>query len=406
MKKSIKKALICIGAGVVCYLAMEITHSLKTGIETEKYLQRGSYGQGDTVCSLWVDGLCEEEVPVQVPLRERSYTAQEAREVFEQVWPMLEKQIAGEHVSLNEVRGDLDLPDRLDSYGLRVYWQSQNPDVIDSFGEVWNEGISDRGVRTILTAELTDGIHRAEHEFPVRILPPLLTEKEKAVQGFLRQVSELDERNKTQDGIWLPKEYEGRTLYYRNGEGTDYKVLLVLGVVLAVLCYAKDQSDERKSVKRKHQQMLLDYSEIISKLMVFLGAGMAVPLAWERIVKDYETGRKKKGGSVRYAYEEMRQTYYQVQSGAPDGKAYADFGRRCGLLPYLKLSSLLEQNRKNGTKNLRALLELEMAAAFEQRKTLARRMGEEAGTKLLAPLFLMLGLVMVMILVPAMITFY
>ena len=38
------------------------------------------------------------------------------------------------------------------------------------------------------------------------------------------------------------------------------------------------------------------------------------------------------------------------------------------------------------------------------RKTRARRMGEEAGTKLLAPLFLMLGIVMVMIMAPAMMT--
>jgi tight adherence protein C len=45
-----------------------------------------------------------------------------------------------------------------------------------------------------------------------------------------------------------------------------------------------------------------------------------------------------------------------------------------------------------------------MEDAFEMRKNLARRMGEEAGTKLLAPLFLMLGIVMVMIMAPAMMT--
>jgi len=62
----------------------------------------------------------------------------------------------------------------------------------------------------------------------------------------------------------------------------------------------------------------------------------------------------------------------------------------------------LEQNRKSGTRNLRTLLELELADAWEQRKNLARKLGEEAGTKLLLPLFLMLGIVMVIIMVPAM----
>ncbi len=47
------------------------------------------------------------------------------------------------------------------------------------------------------------------------------------------------------------------------------------------------------------------------------------------------------------------------------------------------------------------MLELEMNDAFEQRKTTAKRLGEEAGTKLLLPLFLLLGIVMVIVIVPA-----
>ena len=69
--------------------------------------------------------------------------------------------------------------------------------------------------------------------------------------------------------------------------------------------------------------------------------------------------------------------------------------------PYMKLSSLLEQNRRTGTKNLQQLLEQEMSAAWEEPKHAARRLGEEAGTRLLIPLFLMLIVVMVIIMVPA-----
>ena len=100
----------------------------------------------------------------------------------------------------------------------------------------------------------------------------------------------------------------------------------------------------------------------------------------------------------------MRYTYYQLKNGVSESRAYQDFGRRCRLQPYLKLSSLLEQNRRTGTKDLRGILQMELADAFELRKNLARRMGEEAGTKLLLPLFLMLGIVMIMIMVPAMMT--
>ena len=72
----------------------------------------------------------------------------------------------------------------------------------------------------------------------------------------------------------------------------------------------------------------------------------------------------------------------------------------------MKLASLLEQNRKTGLKNLRYLLEEEVAAAFEERKNIAKRLGEEAGTKLLLPLFMMLGIVMVMVVAPAFLSFY
>ena len=67
----------------------------------------------------------------------------------------------------------------------------------------------------------------------------------------------------------------------------------------------------------------------------------------------------------------------------------------------MKLSSLLEQNRKTGTKNLHELLEQEMTQAWEEQKHTAKRLGEEAGTKLLVPLFLMLLVVMVIVMVPA-----
>lgn len=148
----------------------------------------------------------------------------------------------------------------------------------------------------------------------------------------------------------------------------------------------------------------MDYADLLSKIVVLTGAGLTIRNAWERIVSDYEEALKEGRKKKRAAYEEMCQTCHQLQSGMTESEAYREFGRRCRLQPYLKLSGLLEQNRKTGTKNMKTLLQAEMADALEQRKNLARRLGEEAGTKLLMPLFLMLGIVMVMIMVPAMMT--
>ena len=53
---------------------------------------------------------------------------------------------------------------------------------------------------------------------------------------------------------------------------------------------------------------------------------------------------------------------------------------------------------------MRRHLETEMENAFSQRKDLAMRKGEEAATKLLLPMFFMLGVVMVMVAAPAFLT--
>ena len=52
-------------------------------------------------------------------------------------------------------------------------------------------------------------------------------------------------------------------------------------------------------------------------------------------------------------------------------------------------------------KGLTQMLKLESIQAFEERKARAKKLGEEAGTKLLFPMFLMLAVVLIIVIVPA-----
>lgn len=407
LKKMIgRKQVICISAGALLYLAALWINQPDTAADGNYQVKRNSYGQGERSYELLVKGLEESEVPVEVKVSERQYTSSEAQNVFREIVGQIGELIRGENISLEEVRKDLKLITWLDQYGVRLEWESEDNELIDTFGTISNSGIPKNGKPVYLRVRLSDGIHQGDYQVRITVYPPLLTKEEEAVEAFQTELTLLDERQRTKDWLKLPERYDGKQLLYREKEGADYKVLLVLGVLLAVLCYAKDQSDEKERVQARARQLLLDYSEIVSKLAVFLGAGMTAVLAWERIVKDYENRLKKKKQCSRYAYEEMRKTYYQLKSGTPEGQAYLEFGRRCQLQQYLKLAGLLDQNRKTGTKNLRNLLHIEVSEAFEQRKHLAKRMGEEASTKLLVPLFLMLGIVMLMIVVPAFLSFY
>ena len=148
-----------------------------------------------------------------------------------------------------------------------------------------------------------------------------------------------------------------------------------------------------------------DYPDIVSKLIVFIGAGLSVRQSWESIVKDYEN-EITESGERRYAYEEMSKALARLKNGTQENIVYKDFGRSCSLRQYMKLSSLLEQNRRSGLANMHTLLSLESQSAWDERINLARREGEELNTKLLLPLFMMLLIVMMMIIVPALLIFY
>ena len=136
--------------------------------------------------------------------------------------------------------------------------------------------------------------------------------------------------------------------------------------------------------------------------MVYLGAGLAIRNSFLEIAKHYNYLVKNCAQESHPLYEELNTLLNQLGSNVGEGEAYLNFSQRIALRPYSKLISLIEQNRKNGSKDLSRQLHMEMEDAFSVRKNMAKRLGEEAGTKLLLPLILQLFVIMLMILYPAM----
>nr|WP_330392114.1 hypothetical protein [Enterocloster clostridioformis] len=391
-------------------MAAQLWQRTDNGLLEGNTLARGSYGQGNQTYSLMVEGLEKKAVPVEMVLSERVYTKQEALKAYEAVMEQLPKLILGNNPSLEDVRQDLNLLTYLDSYGIRLRWESDEPELLDSFGELHvhemkQRGIDEQGIRINLHVRMTEGKWPEEYELSVCVKPPVLTEQEQTEAAFAEFLKKEDELQSTTAYMKLPKEYQGRSLQYSLPEESVFVPVMGLGAAGAVLCFLKDRAGLQNRAEARKRQLALDYPEVLSRLTIFLGAGMSIRTAWDKIALEYnmmvEQGRRRK----RYVYEEMYETSCRMKGGVPEGSAFEEFGRRCGLQSYMKLGGLLEQNRKNGSKNLKNLLRTEMTDAFEQRKHQARRLGEEAGTKLLLPLFILLSVVMVMIAVPALMEF-
>lgn len=171
------------------------------------------------------------------------------------------------------------------------------------------------------------------------------------------------------------------------------------------MAYWKEEKDIEKQEKFRKEQMLLDYPDVVSKLTLLLGAGISLQRAWEKMIREYVHKREKKQSNKRFVYEEMVFAYREMENGVSIQAALNHFGARCDVPVYLKFSALLAQNIKRGNRGLVESLQRESEEAFEERKAMAKMLGEQASTKLLLPMFLMLFMVLVVIMVPAFFSF-
>lgn len=244
--------------------------------------------------------------------------------------------------------------------------------------------------------------HSAPYRIYVGIVPRELSRYESLLLQLQQAITAEDEGSLGENMLSLPTEIDGQRIYYSEHEDRSYLLLPLLGVVAAMAIYMRQGQARRTEKKQRKALLMLDYSELVSKLMVYIGAGLTVRNALETISQHFDALIARGIKEDRPLYQELRTMVIQFRRNMPESEIYLSFGRRVNLKPYTKLVSLIEQNRMNGARNLRAMLELEMEDAFEQRKTTARRLGEEAGTKLLLPLFIMLGIVMIIVIVPAM----
>ena len=94
-----------------------------------------------------------------------------------------------------------------------------------------------------------------------------------------------------------------------------------------------------------------------------------------------------------------------MNEGMGELSAYEYFAARIGLHKYRQFISLVEQAIGKGRADLLPMLEREAGDAFAERKNRAREMGEEAGTRLLFPMLMMLFVVLIIVMMPAFISF-
>lgn len=411
LKSKIKEHPVYIRAGMVilgallcsaCLYISDNQGQVKTDSDGRPVLERGARGE-ESIQEMKVRiGEEEEEKSIDIPVKGREYTSAELEKAFDTAKEELEGYILGANESLNEVRQDLDLITELPESGINVSWELDRYDVIDIQGNLQEEALSEEGATVRLTATLSCGEDEEITEFYARIFPPVKSGEEKLMEELNKKIARSDENTKSEEYLVLPESIDGQEIHWRYGTETRAAALLVLGAGAACMMVVSESQRKKEEEKKAIRQMKLDYPRIISKFNLYIRAGMTIRRAWFCIAQDYEkkkeTGEEKK---ERRAYKEMVSAMYRMQSGAPEGECYENFGTKCGISAYRKFGMMLSQNIRKGTKGLTDFLGREAEDAFEERKNLAKKIGEEAGTKLMIPMFLMLIIVFAIVIVPA-----
>lgn len=405
MKKYLKqifsdklKYWLIVTAGFILFI---LCSTFLNNTELSNYIQRPYVDEDDTEVKIEVEGLLEGSQKIEIPVSKRVYSNEEVKEAMKKGMDEILKILPGENTSLQDITTDLNPVSELSDLGLNVKWDFGDGDIIDIQGKVDNENLGE-SVDIDIGVTLSYESYEESYVIPARVMPKPMSADESLIKRFKDYISVADKKSAGESGFYLPESFEGKKLVYHLEDGMNFHLIWIMGIIVAILLYLREKNNDRQKLEKKKRELLKDYPDIVSKLIVFIGAGLSVRQSWEGIVKDYESENKEK----RYAYEEMAKSLARLKTGTQENVVYKEFGRSCLLRQYMKLASLLEQNRKSGISTLSTLLGMESQSAWEERLNLAKREGEELNTKLLLPLFMMLLIVMMMIIVPALLIFY
>lgn len=395
VSKLAKTLMICVAGtmlGVVIHAQSEGAELL----DTTGSIVRGTYEEGakevEVMCSL-----AEGEQRFTIEVGARQPDEEELNQLYESFCAALPDMIAGENHSLREVSQKLYLQEMYEGYPFAIRWESSVPEVIYSDGTV---NCAEEVQEVELLATVSYGEWEWEETLSVQVIPLVLSEQEWAHRELEKLLLRSERDSRTEEEWKLPDSWEGQRLLWKE-KTEDMSAVLWLGTIaVAFLVYWMSDKDLHDEVEKRRQQMKRNYPDVVHKMALYLGAGMTIRSTFQRLAEEYEQG--KAAGKVESpVYEELLHTCRELKAGVSEGSAYERFGKRTGLQEYIRLMTLLTQNLKKGNSTLLQRLGEEASKASGERLQYGKRLGEEAVTKLLLPMVMMLMVVMLMIMLPA-----
>ena len=175
-------------------------------------------------------------------------------------------------------------------------------------------------------------------------------------------------------------------LYFLSGS----PILLILLLVMSGFVYYYYGIAMEKKINDRAEEVLLDFSEVVSKLALLVNSGMIVGEAWERAAASGE----------RTLYKEMQRSVEEMHNGKSFADALYVFAQRSMLPEIKKFSSTLIQGVSQGNRELAGMLTQQSREVWDMKRQIIRRKGELANNKLLIPICMTFVGILIMIIIP------
>lgn len=302
----------------------------------------------------------------------------------------LKTEILGENPDFNHVSSPLTLP-REDAAGIFLYsWVTDRPEVVTSYGQVYLEEITGT-----VPVTLTLTISYQSYEFKQEFQMAVINERRKdAVERVKKELQKLEKNTRTQECLTLPEQYENVTISVQRENKNQAMTCVIMGILFTGILIFSIEQKLREEKKKRDDALIRQYPSFVSELWLLLGTGMTVKNGICQILSEMKEEPVLK--------KELEYAMHQLDAGCEESFVYAQLGRRLKLPEYYQLMQHLSQHIRMGTKDLRNLMEMEMQIAIKKRQEFAKKKGEEASTKLLFPMIVLLAIVMILIIYPAM----
>lgn len=173
------------------------------------------------------------------------------------------------------------------------------------------------------------------------------------------------------------------------GVADDILVLAIL-LMFAGLAYYYFGTLTEKRILKRSEEMLRDFSNVVSKLALLTNAGMILREAWTEIAYTGETT----------IYREMQTSVEEMNNGISEIDAIFRFGKRCIIPEIKKFSSTIVQGLVKGNNELALMLQSQSREVWNLKKQEIHRQGEKAASRLLIPVMIMFVGILIMVIVP------